>query len=84
MAEIKLNDNFATEVNAFRAAGAALDQVSVNVSTEGLSLPTVDAYQERLHKIQALVIKFRLLTKKDADDMDALAASLKAADASGG
>ena len=42
MAEIKLNDNFATEVNAFRSAGAELDtvktyQISSSKRFSGLS-----------------------------------------------
>lgn len=84
MAEIKLNDNFMVEVNAFRASGEALDQESgSSVSTDYLSLPTVDAYQERLHRIWTLMIKFRLLTQKDAKDMDALATSLRTTDERG-
>ncbi len=83
MAEIKLNEGFAAEVDAFRSSGAGLDAVSVNsVSAGGLSLPTVDAYQDRLFKIRTLMIKIELLVKKDAGDMDALAAMLKATDAS--
>lgn len=85
MAEIKLNESFTTEVAAFRAAGEALDTVNVNsVSAGDISLPTVDAYQDRLFKIWKVIFKFELLTKKDAADMDALAASLKAADITGG
>ena len=84
MAEIKLNEGFTAEVDAFRSAAGGLDAVSVSsVSTGGLSLPTVDAYQERLFKIRTLMIKLELLIKKDAGDMDALAAMLKATDASG-
>ena len=84
MAEIKLNDAFSAEVDAFRAAGGEIYAVSVSsVSTEGLSLSTVDAYQSRFFKIRTLMRKLELLTKKDAADMDALAAMLKAADASG-
>lgn len=84
MAEIKLNDSFSAEVDAFRSAGNGFDAVSVNsVSADGLSLPTVDAYQDRLFKIRNLIIKLKLLTRKDAGDMDALAAMLKATDASG-
>lgn len=85
MAEIKLNEGFAAEVEAFRTAGAAIDTLSINsISTGELSLPTIDAYQDRLFKIRTLIIKFEALTRKDAKDMDELAASLKAADASGG
>ena len=84
MAEIKLNEGFTAEVDAFRSAAGGLDTVSVSsVSAGGLSLPTVDAYQERLFKIRTLMIKLELLIKKDAGDMDALAAMLKATDASG-
>lgn len=84
MAEIKLNDSFAEEVSAFRASGDKLDQVSVNFITAGnLSLPTVDAYQKRLLKIRTLMVKFQVLTEKDAKDMDALASSLQETDASG-
>lgn len=85
MAEIKLNDSFTAEVSAFRASGDQLDQVSVNsVSVGDLSLPTVDAYQDRLFKIRTLMIKFQLLTQKDANDMDALAYSLRATDSGSG
>lgn len=85
MAEIKLNNNFIAEVSDFRASGEQLDQVSVNsISVGELSLPTVDAYQDRLFKIRKLMIKFQLLTQKDAKDMAALADSLRTADASGG
>ena len=84
MAEIKLNNSFTDEVNAFRASGGQLDQVSANAASGGsLSLPTVDAYQNRLSKIRMLMVKFRLLTEKDAKDMDALAASLRTTDANG-
>lgn len=85
MAEIKLNDSFAAQVNAFRASGGDLDKVSINsISSGDLSLKTVDAYHERLYKIRNVMIKFELLTKKDAADMDALASRLRAADQSGG
>ena len=84
MAEIKLNDGFAAEVDAFRAPGAEFNTVSINsISAGGLSLPTVEAYQNRLFEIWKLMVKFEVLTNKDAKDMDALAASLKAADAAG-
>lgn len=81
MAEIKLNDSFKAEVEAFRASGVELDNVNAySVSTTELSLPTVDAYQERLSKICKLCFEFSVLKKKDAADMDDLAARLKAAD----
>lgn len=81
MAEIKLNDSFEAEVQAFRATGEDLDSVNVGeISTSGLSLPTVNAYQERLYRIRVLVGYFMLLTKKDAKDMDELALRLKTAD----
>ena len=84
MAEILLNDGFTTQVEAFRASGEELDIVSINsISAGDLSLPTVDAFQKRLFKIRTVMIKFELLIKKDATDMDALAAKLKTADASG-
>ena len=86
MAEIKLNDSFTAEVDAFRASGESLDTVNVYsvVSVGELSLPTVNAYQERLAKIWKLMLQFSVLKKKDAADMDALAATLKAADKTGG
>ena len=85
MAEIKLNENFAAQVDAFRTSAAGLDKVVVNsVSADGLSLPTVDAFQDRLFKLRLLMVEFEQLTKKDAKDMDDLAAKLKAADANGG
>lgn len=84
MAEIKLNDNFAAEVSAFRASGDQLDLVSINsIHVDDLSLPTVEAYQDRLFKIRTLIIKFQLLTQKDANDMDELANSLRETDSCG-
>ena len=44
------------------------------------SLPTADAYQDRLFKIRNIMLLFGILVKKDAKDMDDLAARLKAAD----
>ena len=81
MAEIKLNEGFTKQVESFRTAGENVDSVNVySGSVSGLSLPTVDAYQDRLFRIQRIMILFRCLVKKDADDMDALSARLKAAD----
>lgn len=81
MAEIKLNEGFAAEVEAFRSAGEAINKVVLDsVSAEGISLPTVEAYQDRLYRIWRIMLKFCFLTKKDAADMDKLAATLKAAD----
>ena len=85
MAEIKFNSGFSTEVDAFRSTGPGLDEVRVfDISTGGLSLQTVDAYQNRLYSIRNVMIKFEVLVKKDAADMDALADTLKAADNAGG
>lgn len=82
MAEIKLNDSFAAEVDAFRASAGKLDTGNVySASTGELSLPAADAYQERLFRIRRLIIQFGILVKKDADDMDALAGRLRSADA---
>ncbi len=84
MAEILLNDAFLTEVDAFRASGSELTTVDTgSVSTGDLSLPTVDAYQDRLARIGKLMLSFQKLTAKDARDMDSIAAKLKAADAAG-
>ena len=84
MAEIKLTEGFAAEVAAFRASREQLDQVRVEtISAGGLSLPTVDAYQKRLHQIWQIMVLFEALVKKDADDMDALADSLRATDVGG-
>lgn len=84
MAKIKLNDSFAEEVDVFRSAGATLEPISVSgISAEDVSLPTVKAYQDRLYDIWGVMRKFYLLTKKDAADMDKLAATLKAADTAG-
>lgn len=83
MAKIKLNDKFAAEVEEFRSSAVALDSSSfTSINVGNLSLPTVDAYQDRLYKIRKLLIRFELLIKKDAKDMDELAAMLKAADGS--
>lgn len=83
MAEIKLNDAFLAEVAAFRAAGGEISTSSTaSVSAGGLSLPTVDAYQQRLTKIADVMLRFQELVNKDAADMEALAAKLKATDAS--
>lgn len=85
MAEIKLNEGFKAEVDAFRSAGEAINTVGLDsISAEGISLPTVEAYQDRLYKIWRVMLKFYFLTKKDAADMDKLAATLKAADTTGG
>lgn len=84
MAEIKLNEGFTAEVEAFRDSGERLNTSGVNsVSAEGLTLPTVDAYQDRLFGIWKVMFLFQLLTKKDAKDMDALAERLRAADMGG-
>lgn len=81
MTEIKLTDSFSSEVAAFRASAEDLDSASlISISKGNLSLPTADAYMERLNEIWKMMIRFNLLVKKDADDMDALAAKLKAAD----
>ena len=81
MAEIKLTESFTEEVEAFRSAGEEIDAASVlSVSNREFSLPTINAYQERLRKIWHVIVAFKMLTKKDAADMDALAARLKIAD----
>lgn len=86
MAELKLNDAFAAEVDAFRAAGEVLSDVTSpsTCDTEGLSLSVVKEYILRLDDIWRLLFDFYLLTKKDATDMDALADSIRAADNSSG
>ena len=83
MAEIKLNDAFNAEVDAFRSAGAGLNAGSSGSSGSGVSLPTVDGYLQRLTAIKNVMTKFEELTNKDATDMESIAAKLKAADASG-
>ena len=84
MAEIKLNETFTAEVEAFRAAGAELDAVKTyTISSGGLSLPAVSAFQECLSSIGLAMFQFALLVEKDAKDMDALAAKLRAADSAG-
>ena len=81
MAEIKLTTAFTAEVDSFRSAGARLSEVNTYSTSKGeLSLPTVDAYLERLHQIELTVLCLKLLTGKDAKDMDALAARLTQAD----
>ncbi len=83
MAIIKLNDSFANEVKDFRDAGEALDTENIYKITKGeLSLPTVDAYLERLNKIWKVMIKLKFLVNKDAADIDALAGNLRTADGS--
>ena len=85
MAEIKLNDSFTAEVNSFRATGAELDTVKTyEISSGGLSLPAVSAFQDCIYTIGQIMFLLALLVKKDAKDMDALAAKLKAADSAGG
>ncbi len=86
MAEIKLNEGFKDEVEAFRSSGESLsNSVVINtISAENLSLPTVDAYQERLFRIRNIMFLFSALVNKDAKDMDDLAARLKVADNTGG
>ncbi len=84
MAHILLNDLFSLQVAAFRASAKGLDAASYfSASKEGLSLPTVDAYQERISRIWRIMVWSSALIKKDADDMDALADKLRAADNSG-
>ncbi len=84
MANILLNDLFSLEVAAFRASAKGLDASSYfSASTEGITLPTVDAYQERFFRIWRIMAWTEAVIKKDADDMDGLAAKLKAADSSG-
>ena len=82
MAEIKLNQSFTDEVEAFRTSSLDIQElVLVNpISAGDLSLETVNAYQDRLHRIRGIMLQFRLLTQKDAKDMDDLATKLNAAD----
>ena len=52
MTEIKLTDSFSSEVAAFRASAEDLDSASlISISKGNLSLPTADAYMERLNEI---------------------------------
>ena len=85
MAEIKLNEGFMGEVEEFRSSGERLsNSVVINtISTGDLSLPTVDAYQERLFRIRNTIVKLHVLVNKDAKDMEAIAARLKKADNTG-
>lgn len=83
MAQITLNTKFSEEVNGFRSAAAELGASSYpTIDVGDLSLPTVDAYQDRLRQIWKTMVRFKLLVQKDANDMDDLAAMLKAADGS--
>lgn len=85
MVEIKLNNGFLTEIDAFRTAGSNLQEINaVSISDAGISLPTIRGYMQRLSQIQEVVSLFGALVKKDATDMDKLAATLKAADSAGG
>ena len=85
MAEIKLNEGFTGEVAAFRASAEGFDAYDVSAVAGGnLSLPTVREYQNELLKMQGVMVLLQALIKKDAKDMDELAASLRAADNSGG
>lgn len=85
MAEIKLNEGFLAEVGALRASGKELGMASLRTDSAGdLNLSTVDAYQEHLYQIRDVILKFEQLVLKDAKDMEALAAALKAADSAGG
>ncbi len=84
MAQIFLTDLFSLQVNAFRNSAKNLDAPSYfSISEEGLSLPTADAYHERISRIWRLIVWSGAVIKKDADDMDALADKLKSADNSG-
>lgn len=84
MANILLNDLFSLEVATFRGSAKGLDAPSYfSASTGDLSLPTIDAYKERLNRIWRIMVWTGAVVKKDADDMDAIAAKLKAADSSG-
>ena len=82
MAEIKLSNDFTNEVQAFRTSGEQLSSAPIPIASAGeLSLPTIDAYQERLVRIKSIISQFSQLTNKDAKDMDALATRLRTADA---
>ena len=84
MAVVRLTSDFAGEVSAFRAAGDEIDAYGVSEpSASDLSLPTVKAYDKRMFEIRKIMTAFRLLTIKDAKEMDELAASLTAADQAG-
>ena len=85
MAVIKCNDTFLREVDELRDSGIKLEEAIKKASVFGIradevSLPTVDAYQERLIKIWKVIYRLRILVEKDAQDIDALAGALKAAD----
>ena len=85
MAEIKLNEGFKAEVEAFRASGKAFETGSVNqISLDGISLNTVNAYHECLGNICLMLELFKYLVAKDANDMDELAESLNAVDSGNG
>lgn len=84
MAQILLTDLFSLQVKAFRASANDLDAPSYfSINEEGLSLPTVDAYHERISRIWRIMVWSGAVIKKDADDLDALADRLRAADNSG-
>lgn len=87
MAEIKLNDSFNEEVEAFRTSGEEISKLYAETYTamdSQLKLPTVDEYQKRFRLIGlSLSAYFSTLIKKDAESMDKLAATLKATDING-
>lgn len=86
MAEIRLNEAaFKAQVEAFRVAAKQIEAEYIDVSGgDKLSLDTADAYRERfngrLKDISNIIGIFGMLAEKDADDMDKIAETLKAAD----
>ena len=84
MAEIKLNDDFMTELAEFKASADELnrDEYSKARVSEELSLPVVDAYRERITKLWEQVFRFKLLVEKDAADIKALTERLQTVDTS--
>lgn len=84
MAEIKVAEGFDAEIKAFKQAGLAIQtDTGTSDSAGGVSLSTVDEYRNRMDKIKKMISMFIVLTKKDADDMNALVKMFRDADSAG-
>lgn len=82
MAEIKLNDDFMTELAEFKASADELneqDYYKFHIGNE-LSLSVIDAYRERITQIWLQVYRFKRLVEKDAADIETLIERLQNAD----
>ena len=79
MAEIKVGDGLANEINSLRNAGskASGGKSAVNSASK---LPTCEAYRQRFMAIQDIVASFGQLIAKDTKEIDAFVANMKKLD----